>query len=189
MNHDFFTLDKIKTYKLIKGVVTHPLKLNRDNRGVLEETLKENWTDVYGEKLPFVQNYFSITKAGVARDEDRWHYHPTKQIDRFVVVSGNIIVALYDWRKQSKTFGLLNLFKMGETNGDEGQYLLMIPKNVLHCFLAIGKSDATILNYPTTLYDPTEEGRASFNQTKLVDSSYFSWNLVRDLLAKKGATC
>lgn len=178
MKINFFTLDKIKSYKLINGVVIHPLKVNRDPRGILVETLQQEWTNVFdSQKLPFSQTYFSITKSGVARDKNRWHYHPTKQIDRFVVVKGDIVIALYDWRKGSKTKDLLNLFKMGESNGDDGQYLLLIPVNVLHCFLVVSKSEGIILNYPTTLYDPKEEGRLPFNQLKLSNGSYFSWDL------------
>lgn len=176
---NFFTLDKIKTYKLINGVVIHPLKVNRDPRGILVETLQQEWTDVFdSQRLLFSQTYFSITKSRVARDKDRWHYHPTKQIDRFVVVKGDVVFALYDWRKISKTKGLLNLFKMGEGNGDEGQYLLLIPVNVLHCFLVVSKTEAIILNYPTTLYNPTEEGRMPFNQLKLKSGNYFSWDIL-----------
>ena len=121
INKYIFTLDKLSKFPIIKDVVIKPLKVNRDKRGILVETLSNKWQDVFGsQKLPFSQTYFSITKSGVARDKDRWHYHPTKQIDRFVVVKGDIVIALYDWRKGSKTKDLLNLFKMGESNGDGG---------------------------------------------------------------------
>lgn len=176
---DFFTLEKRDKFKIIKDVVVHPLKVNRDERGVLVETLKINWPDVYNPDWPFTQTYFSITLPNVARDEDRWHVHPTKQIDRFAVVQGDVVFALYDLRKESATFGLLNLFKMGESNGDEGQYTLLIPKNILHCFLVISKKPAIILNYPNQLYDQKEEGRIPFGKLKLSDGSFFSWNKIR----------
>lgn len=176
---DFFTLDKKDSFKLIKDVVVHPLKVNRDKRGILVETLKTNWPDLYKPRWPFAQTYYSITYSNIARDEDRWHVHPKKQVDRFVVVQGNVVFALYDLRKESTTFGLLNLFKMGESNGDQGQYALLVPKNVLHCFLVVSKKTAIILNYPNQIYDQKEEGRIPFNKLKLTDGSFFSWNNIR----------
>ena len=179
MDFEFFDLSKLGSYKLIKDVVIHPLKVNRDPRGILVETIKKNWSDIYNKEYPFAQSYFSITKSNVARDENQWHVHPTKQIDRFVVIQGRIVVALYDWRKNSSTFGLLNLFLMGELPKDKGYYNLLVPKNVLHCFLVVSKKPAVILNFPNQIYDPKEEGRTLFNKVKLSDGNYFSWNKIR----------
>jgi len=180
---NFFDLSKKESYEIIKDVVVRPLKVNKDPRGILVETLKTDWKDVYDqEKLPFTQNYFSVTDSNVARDEDQWHVHPTKQIDRFVVIKGKILVVLYDNRKKSSTYGLLNLFLMGEVEKEKGYYNLLIPQNVLHCFLVISKKPAIIMNFPTSLYDKKEEGRIDFNKIKLTDGNYFSWNKVREKL-------
>jgi len=179
MNKHIFTLDKLKNFPLIKDVVVKPLKVNRDKRGILVETLKKEWKDVFNNKeLSFAQNYYSITDPGVARDENQWHVHPTKQMDRFVVMKGDIVVVLCDWRKNSPTYQYMNWFKMGESNGDNGQYLLLVPINVLHCFIVVGKKPAILMNFPTQLYDPKEEGRVFFKDVKLKDGSYFSWDLV-----------
>lgn len=166
---------------LIQDVILYPLKVNRDSRGILVETLKTTWSEVFSKDRPFTQNYFSITESGSARDENLWHYHPTKQEDRFVVVRGDIVVAMYDWRNESQSYGRLNLFKMGESNGDEGQYLLLVPKNVLHGFLVISEKPAILLNFPTTLYDKNEEGRVTHEEinVRLPDGRVFSWDLVR----------
>ena len=166
---------------LIKDVVVHPLKVNRDPRGILVETLKTEWKDVFGPSLPFAQMYYSITEPGVARDEDRWHYHPTRQVDRFGVISGDIVVAIYDWREVSPTFGRLNLFKLGESNGDHGQYLVLIPRNTLHGFVVVSAKPAVLFNYPTELYDPREEGRISHQEypIRFLDGRAFSWEAVR----------
>jgi len=175
---NYFSLQS-KNYPLIQGVVVYPLKVNRDERGVLVESLKINWHEVFDSRLrPFAQCYYSITEPGVARDADRWHFHPTKQEDRFVVVKGDILVALYDWRKDSRTYGTLNLFPMGESQKDDGQYLLLIPINVLHCFKNIGKKEAILLNFPTKLYDPKEEGRIPFTEVKFSDGTTFDWSLI-----------
>ena len=181
MKLDFFTLDKMKTYPLVDGVVVHPLKVNRDERGTLTETLKITWKDIYdGKTRPFTQMYFSKTQSGVARDEDKWHYHPGGQEDRFGVIKGDIIVAIYDWQKDSPTYQFLNFFKMGESQGNEGQYLLLVPPRVYHGFVVVSKKPAILINYPTRLYDPKEEQRVPFKEVKMKDGSSFNWDLIRD---------
>jgi dTDP-4-dehydrorhamnose 3,5-epimerase len=180
MKPEFFTLDKLDTYPLIKDVKIRPLVVNRDESGILVETLKQTWDDVYDdEELPFSQNYYSITEPGVARDPHQWHLHPTKQTDRFAIIKGDAVVAMADPREESPTYGQLNLFKMGEENGDNGRYLLLIPQGVLHCFLAAGDKQTVLLNYPSHVYDPEEEGRVPFKDFELADGTNFSWDLVR----------
>jgi dTDP-4-dehydrorhamnose 3,5-epimerase len=124
--------------------------------------------------------YFSETQPGVARDEDRWHYHPGGQEDRFGMIKGDIVVALYDDRKESPTYQQLNLFLMGESQKDAGQYLLLIPPQVLHGFVVVSKQPAILINYPTRLYDPKEEQRIPFGEVKLKDGSTFSWEVIRE---------
>ncbi len=172
---------------LIKDVVLHKLEVHRDPRGLLMETLKETWSDVFVRPaLQFGQSYFSITQPGFARDEDKWHNHPTKQTDRFVILKGNAVVALYDWRKESPTNGRLNLFAMGEKNGDDNQYLLLIPVNVLHGFCTVGDKPCYLISYPSQHYDPSEEGRIPFSEVnvKFQDSTLFSWEAVRQQFDK-----
>lgn len=165
---------------LIEDVILFPLKVNRDKRGILVETLKINWSEIYNDKRPFTQNYFSTTKPGVARDNDKWHVHKNQE-DRFIVISGNIVVAMFDPRKDKKSYLTLNLFLMGEINGDNGQYLLLIPKNVMHGFVVIGKNPATLLNYPTQLFNPEDEGRVLHKDSgaKFPDGTNFSWDTIR----------
>ncbi|MCL4382315.1 MAG: dTDP-4-dehydrorhamnose 3,5-epimerase family protein [Patescibacteria group bacterium] len=167
---------------LIEGIKLFKLKVNRDSRGILMETFKTSWPEVFGPDLPFGQSYCSVTNPGFARDEDRWHYHPTKQTDRFVVVKGSAVFAIYDSRKDSKTRGHLNLFLMGDINGDKGHYLLVIPRNVLHGFCVVSREPCYLISYISTLYDPNEEGRISFTESGVVfpDGTPFSWKPVRE---------
>ncbi|MCL5675864.1 MAG: dTDP-4-dehydrorhamnose 3,5-epimerase family protein [Patescibacteria group bacterium] len=176
---DLITLDNQKN--LIDGVVLHQLKINRDQSGILSEVLKTNWNDIFGiTSYPFAQCYYSVTPSGGIRDKDLWHVHPTKQEDRFVIIRGEAIVAIYDSRKDSKTCGRLNLFQMGQENGDNNQFLLLIPKNTLHGFAVVSKNDVVLLNFPTSLYDVNEEGRISHKEAsaKFSDGSIFSWERV-----------
>lgn len=182
MKINFLTLTNQEN--LIEGVVLHKLVVHRDPRGTLVETLRQDWVDVFGQENPFRQSYYSETEPQVARDEDKWHVHPTKQVDRFLILRGNAVVALYDARKESQTYKTLNLFLMGEVNGDENQYLLFIPKRVLHGFCAIGTTRCGLLNFPSHLYDPAEEGRIPFAEVnaKLPDGTPFSWDIVREYI-------
>lgn len=173
------TLKNKDNIKLIKDILLYPLKINKDESGVLVETLRRDWNEIYGPERQFAMQYYSVTPPGIARDENMWHYHPAVQEDRFLVVQGEIIVAVADNRKESDTHGLLNLFQM---KPDEDPYILLIPKKTLHGFMVASKMSATLLNFPTSLYNPKEEGRISHKeaQVKFADGSYFSWNNVRN---------
>jgi dTDP-4-dehydrorhamnose 3,5-epimerase len=167
---------------LIADVVARRLIVNRDPRGILVETLKVTWDDCYdAEARPFAQTYYSVTEPWVARDEDKWHVHE-HQSDRFVVPSGDVVVAMYDPRPESPTYGRLNLVRLGEANGEDRQYLVMIPPRVLHGFMVIGPGPALLLNYPSRLYDPADEGRIPIADAgaRMPDGRPFSWELLRE---------
>lgn len=175
---ELITLKNQDAVRLIKGVILYPLKVNRDESGILVETLRSDWKEIYGEGREFAMQYFSVTQSGVARDEDVWHYHPTVQEDRFLVAYGEIITAVADNREESETKGILNLFRM---NADNDPYILLIPKRTLHGFMVVSKTPAVLLNFPTTLYDRKEEGRIPYDEVKVKfsDGSLFSWDVVR----------
>lgn len=177
---DFITLENKKNNKLIKDIILRPLKINRDESGILVETLRSDWQGIYGPGREFKMQYYSVTPGGLARDEDLWHYHPLQE-DRFLVSQGAIVVAIADSREGSETKGLLNLFYM---QADKDPYILLIPKKTLHGFLVVSKSPAMLLNFPTTLYNPKEEGRIPYAEArvKAPDGSLFSWNNIRGSL-------
>lgn len=174
---DFITLSNLNSSKLINGVLPYPLKINKDESGILVETLRVDWQGIYGPGREFKMQYYSITPSGLARDENVWHYHPTQE-DRFLVVAGAIVVAIADNREESATNGLLNLFYM---QADKDPYILLIPKKTLHGFMVVSENPAILLNFPTALYSQEEEARIPQEkaQVKLSDGSLFSWNRVR----------
>lgn len=148
------------------------------------EILRTDWTDVYeDERRPFAQTYFSTTPAWMARDEDEWHVHEHQE-DRFVVAAGDIILALWDGRDGSPTAGTLDLLPMGQSQRDDAQYTVLIPRLVHHGFMVAGDHPATLLNSPTRLYNPSDEGRDQFAE---VGATFdcgrsFSWAAVREIL-------
>jgi len=131
----------------------YPLKVNRDESGILIETLRKDWPGIYGGDREFAMQYMSVTEPRVARDESVWHYHPTSQEDRFLVAYGEIITAVAD----------------------------NIPKRTLHGFMVVSKTPAVLLNFPTALYSPQEEGRVPYSVAKVksLDGELFNWDKVR----------
>lgn len=183
---EFITLANKDSVNLIKGILMHPLKVNRDKSGILVETLRTDWKEIYGKNREFVMQYFSVTKSAVARDETVWHYHPNQE-DRFLVAQGEIIVAVADNRQNSKTFDLLNLFHM---KAETDPYILLIPKGTLHGFLVVSRTPAVLLNFPTLLYNPSEEQRLPYDRADIKNSegSLFSWDQVREEFSLQDAS-
>lgn len=175
---EFITLENFNKIRLIKDIVVHPYKVNQDDSGILVETLRKDWPDMYKEGREFFMQYYSETPSGIARDENVWHYHPTVQEDRFSVVKGEIVVAVADNREDSPTKGLLNLFYI---NARVNPFLVLIPKRTLHGFMVVSKEPAILINFPTGLYNPQEEERIPYEkaQVKLDGESLFNWDLVR----------
>ena len=182
---EFITLANKGRANLVKDVLMYPLKVNRDESGILIETLRTDSKEIYGKNREFAMQYFSVTESGIARDENVWHFHPTQE-DRFVVAQGAIVAAVADNRQNSKTFGFLNLFHM---KADIDPYILLIPKGTLHGFLVISHIPAVLLNFPTILYNFNGEQRLPYDraQIKEFDGSLFSWDHVRKEFSLKTA--
>lgn len=166
MNYNYLNLNNQKD--LIEGVILRKLILHKDESGSLVETLRLDWHDVYGDG--FVMQYLSVTPAGLARDEDKWHVHKNQK-DRFICVSGRLITAIYDPRDNSPTHQKLNLFVMGPQKEEE-MYIVVIPQETYHGFIVISKEPGYLLNFPTQLYDPQDEGR--------IENKEFIWQKVRE---------
>lgn len=170
MNYTYKNLSE--SQDLIEGLVIRKLKVFSDETGILFETLRSDWEDVYGGiNAPFAMQYLSKTPPGVARDEDVWHVHKNQK-DRFVCISGKIVTAVYDPRKDSKTYGMLNTFIMGPEKEDE-MYMIVIPEETYHGFMVVSKEPGMLLNFPTQLYTGEDEGRVKHGNE-------FKWQLVRD---------
>ena len=170
MKHIYLNLNNLDD--LIDGVVIRKLKIHRDESGALFETLRRDWDDVYGGiNAPFAMQYLSQTPPSLARDEKEWHVHK-HQKDRFVCVSGRIVTAVYDPRKDSKTYGKLNLF-IQSPDKEEEMYIIVIPEQTHHGFMVISKTPGMLLNFPTQLYTGEDEGRVKHE-------GEFAWQEVRD---------
>lgn len=169
MNYKYIDLENLED--LISDVVLRKLVIHKDESGSLVETLRSDWEDVYNSTdRKFAMQYLSQTPSTIARDEDKWHVHKFQE-DRFIAISGKIITAIYDPRENSQTKGKLNLFKMGPQNENE-MYMVVIPKETYHGFMVVSKEPGYLLNFPTQLYNPQDEGR--------VPNEHFKWDKVRE---------
>ena len=128
---------------MIRGVESHTLQVNTDERGHLVEVFREDW-ELY-DPAP-AMTYYSMSYPGVVR---AWHKHRRGQVDHFVCPKGRIKVGIYDDREDSPTQGDLDTFVIGEHN----QQAIRVPGNCWHGFKTIGNEPAFLLNFPTKLYD------------------------------------
>jgi dTDP-4-dehydrorhamnose 3,5-epimerase len=127
---------------LIHGVKVKKLKVIYDDRGHLMEILRSD-DEIFDT---FGQVYVTTVKPQVVK---AWHYHKD-QDDHFVCLYGKAQVALYDSRKDSPTYGMVNEFVMTPRE----PILLKIPRLVYHGFKGIAQEgESAILNVPTALYN------------------------------------
>lgn len=165
----------------VEGAVLHALTIHRDPRGTLTELLRADWPEVvFGDRMPFAQVYTSTTGPGVARDADRWHVHE-HQTDRFYCLRGRIVVAIADPREDSPTRGNLMLVELAASDDAPAPLLVTIPPRTLHGFVVTSPGPATLLNFPTRLYDAGDEGRVPFDTAAVTfpDGTPFDYDLVR----------
>lgn len=159
--------------------------LHQDPRGFLLETLRADDTAVDGAR--FSMSYSSVTLPGQFRDADRWHVHQV-QTDRFVVVLGEMTLALFDRRPGSSTEGHLDVVRMTGARRDALSsprardlvtYLVPIPPGVLHCIGNLAAEPFVLQNFPTELYTPSDEGRVPFASLPVPSLGRpFAWDLV-----------
>jgi dTDP-4-dehydrorhamnose 3,5-epimerase len=127
--------------KLIEGVTAKKLNVIPDERGRLTEILRADDP----EFKKFGQVYYTTAYPGVVK---AWHYHKI-QTDCFFCIKGMTKLVIYDSRKDSLTFGLINEFIIGEHNPT----LVVIPPMVYHGFKAIGDEESLMINIPTEPYN------------------------------------
>ena len=169
----------------IVGSGPAPRTFHRDDRGFLIETLRSDDAAVEGSR--FRMTYTSLTLPHQYRDVDRWHVHRI-QTDRFVVVLGEMTLALFDSRESSPSRGRLEVIRMkggswapvrsARVPNPVG-HLVPIPPGVLHCIGNLSDEPFLLENFPTELYSPADEGRVPFSEVP-VDTARrpFDWKRV-----------
>lgn len=142
----------MKNQKMIEGVIVKEIVRHKDERGFFEELIRVS-DDFFKEG--FGQLSHSFMYPGVIK---AWHIHKT-QVDWWYVAKGDLKVALYDARKDSPTYKMINEFLVGD-HGDTA--VIKIPPGVAHgCKVIGGKADLFYVTSKT--YDTNEEGRIPFD--------------------------
>jgi dTDP-4-dehydrorhamnose 3,5-epimerase len=121
----------------VRGLVSHA-----DQRGSLTELLRSDWP----EFERFGQAILTVNGPGIIRG---WHWHD-RQTDVIVVVSGHVLLPLFDGRPWSQTYRTLE-----EHVADGSQlFALFVPPGVYHGYKTLGRESALIVNFPDRTYDP-----------------------------------
>ena len=167
-------IDKIYKTK-IKGLKLFSIKNFRDYRGSFIEIFNKN--EIKKKlRITFLnkQTSISISKKNVFRG---FHYQFKKAIDQIVyVVEGEIIDIVIDIRKNSKTFGKYQIFKLSKNN----RKVLYMSKGFAHGFYATGKKNIMI-------YHQSQNYIGKFDRGFLWNykSIYLKNNFIKMILSKK----
>jgi dTDP-4-dehydrorhamnose 3,5-epimerase len=135
----------------IDGVVVLQPPVHVDHRGALVEmyTNPEFWN------APFAYAYQTSIRPGMLKG---WFAHE-KKLDRYHIVSGELLVLLYDNRADSPTRGVTQKLVMSEKSARQ----VLIPPLVWHLSLNVGTTDAILVNLPSTHYDHENPDRYYFS--------------------------
>lgn len=169
------TESKIKDVRVLKRTIFY------DRRGYLVETFAKS-----KEKREGVYAYVSLAREGQAKDRDQYHFHK-KQTDRMTVTRGVMWILLLDARKNSPTYGKLEVLEVKGADPKIRQkiqteaFTITIPAGVYHGVMAPGPGDAEVVNHPTLEYDLQEEGRIPFKEVPVssLNRDIFSWDKVK----------
>lgn len=127
---------------LIEGVKTKEIKNVIKTNGGLTEIWRASWQL---DDLPVDQIFAVSINPGEFSD---WHIHEFTT-DRIFVNSGAIKVVLYDPRKDSSTYGMINEFNMAFKR----PMLVSIPPKVCHAIQNITNQVSSLINIVDKAYD------------------------------------
>ena len=93
----------------------------------------------------FAYAYQTSIRPGMLKG---WFAHE-KKLDRYHLVSGELLVLLYDDRENSPTKNVVQKLILSEATVRQ----VLIPPHVWHLSLNVGLEDAILVNLPSTHYD------------------------------------
>jgi dTDP-4-dehydrorhamnose 3,5-epimerase len=131
----------------LEGVAVSAPQAHEDHRGVLVEMFSPPsfWKD------PFTCAYQTSIRPGFYKG---WFVH-RKKCDRYHLVVGELLLFLFDDRKSSPSGGMTQKLVLSERNHRD----ILIPPGVRHLLLNLGRSDAVLVNFPTTHYNSESPDR------------------------------
>lgn len=139
---------------LIAGVEIEPMQLWPDDRGFFAELFRFGQPGIARDFTTPLQVSTALSVSGTIK---AIHYHQY-QTDLWAPVSGMFQVVLFDFRTESKTFGAVNTFYVGEWR----PWKIRIPPGVGHGYKIIGTSSAQLVYATNQFYNPSDEGRVHY---------------------------
>lgn len=127
----------------IDGVKTRTPKNHLDHRGGVFEIF-EGVDNEYWDAPIVYAHQFSIRPGQVKG----WGIHDTRA-DRCTLITGEVLVVLYDARFESTSAGVAQKVVLSERGGARQ---LTIPSGVWHTHINVGRDEAVLVNFPTEAY-------------------------------------
>jgi dTDP-4-dehydrorhamnose 3,5-epimerase len=144
---------------LISGVRVEPMTLHTDDRGFFTELARLGSKGIAAEMIADgrrqVQISTTLTYPGTIK-AIHYHYHQT---DLWTPIAGMLQVFLYDMRRNSPTFGLINTLYVGLLR----PWALLIPPGVGHGYKVLGTQPAQLVYLTDRFYNPEDEGRIAYD--------------------------
>lgn len=168
----------MKFYKTrIEGLFVLQPRLHKDERGYFLETYREELLLEQGLNTTFVQDNFSMSKAGVLRG---LHYQigQAAQQKLVMVCSGEILDVVVDIRKKSRTFGQHVSVRLSEEN----HKMMFIPEGFAHGFSVLS-GDAAIYYKCSTYYNRKLERGIRWDDPMLK----IDWKVKNPVVSEKDA--
>ena len=128
---------------VIEGVKTRSTPNHVDHRGSVFEIFEGEGEGDYWD-TPVVYAYQFSIRPGLIKG---WGLHEHKR-DRYTIISGEVLVVLYDARPDSPTSGVVQKIVLS----DRAVRSLTIPTHVWHLNLNLGSAEAHLINFPTAVY-------------------------------------
>ena len=148
--------------ELIEGVLVEPLQVYPDDRGFFCELArlgKGLALQMVPDDQRKIQVSLTLTYPGTIK---AIHYH-SEQTDLWVPVSGMVQVFLYDLRRKSSTFGVINTIFVGRFQLWE----ILIPPGVAHGYKALGVEPIQLVYLTDRHYNPADELRLPYNHSDI----------------------
>lgn len=131
----------LPTARTIEGVVVHQPVTHVDHRGWVFEM--HNLDPALGSE-PLVWAYADMVRPGQVKG---WARHEVK-VDRYTLISGNLLMLLHDGRAGSPTHGLTQPVVLSPA----GARQIRIPVGVWHLIANVGNDETYFVNMPTEPY-------------------------------------
>jgi len=154
---------------LIAGVIIEPLQVHPDDRGFLVELARLGSCGIAAQMMADgkgqIQVSTTLTYPGTIK---AIHYH-YEQTDLWAPIAGMLQVFLYDLRRGSSTFGLINTLYVGLLQSWE----ILIPPGVAHGYKVLGTLPAQLVYLTDRYYNPADEGRLPYDHPEVA----YDWEI------------